>query len=78
MSNTPSTPEPGQILAGKYLIEQVLGVGGMGVVVAAKHVQLDQRVAIKYLLPAALQNPAEEHAFGQRALGSVPASARSG
>jgi len=28
---------PGDVLAGKYLVERVLGVGGMGVVVAAKH-----------------------------------------
>ena len=40
----------GDILAGKYRIEKVLGVGGMGVVVAARHIDLDQRVAIKCLL----------------------------
>jgi len=45
---------PGQILLGKYRIERVLGVGGMGVVVAATHVQLEERVAIKFLLPEAL------------------------
>ena len=47
---------PGQILLGKYRIERVLGVGGMGVVVAATHVTLEERVAIKFLLPEALQN----------------------
>jgi len=41
----------GDILAGKYRVEQVLGVGGMGVVVAAHHLHLDERVAIKFLLP---------------------------
>jgi serine/threonine-protein kinase len=40
----------GDILAGKYRIEKVLGAGGMGVVVAARHIDLDQRVAIKCLL----------------------------
>jgi serine/threonine protein kinase len=40
----------GDVLAGKYRIEKVLGVGGMGVVVAARHIDLDQRVAIKCLL----------------------------
>ena len=44
----------GDILAGKYQVERVLGVGGMGVVVAAKHLALGDRVAIKFLLPAAL------------------------
>ena len=48
--------QPGQILIGKYRIERVLGIGGMGVVVAATHVQLEDRVAIKFLLPQALDN----------------------
>jgi serine/threonine-protein kinase len=42
----------GEVLAGKYLVERVLGEGGMGVVVAARHLQLDQVVALKFLLPA--------------------------
>ena len=67
MSSTPSAPEPGNILAGKYLVEQVLGIGGMGVVVAARHLQLDQRVAIKYLLPAALLNPEVVERFAREA-----------
>jgi serine/threonine-protein kinase len=41
------------MLAEKWRVERVLGTGGMGVVVAARHVQLDQRVAIKFLLPEA-------------------------
>jgi serine/threonine protein kinase len=48
--------QPGQILLGKYRIERVLGMGGMGVVVAATHVTLEERVAIKFLLPHALTN----------------------
>ena len=44
----------GDILAGKYRVERVLGVGGMGVVVAARHMQLDQKVALKFLLPHSL------------------------
>jgi serine/threonine-protein kinase len=47
----------GEVIAGKYLVERVLGVGGMGVVVAATHVNLGQRVALKFLLPAASQFP---------------------
>ncbi len=42
---------PGEILAGKYQIERVLGRGGMGVVVAARHLQLEEMVAVKLMLP---------------------------
>ncbi len=41
----------GEVLAGKYRIERVLGSGGMGMVLAAHHVGLDTKVAIKLLRP---------------------------
>ena len=41
----------GSIVAGKFRIDRVLGHGGMGVVVAATHLGLGQRVAMKFLLP---------------------------
>lgn len=44
-----STVRPGEVLAGKYRVERVLGTGGMGYVVAARHMQLDQLVAMKFL-----------------------------
>ena len=40
---------PGSVLAGKYRIERVLGQGGMGVVLGARHLHLDEPVAIKVL-----------------------------
>jgi eukaryotic-like serine/threonine-protein kinase len=46
----------GDVLAGKYRVERLLGVGGMGVVVAARHEQLDQLVAIKFIRDDALDN----------------------
>jgi len=45
---------PGEIVGGKYRVERVLGAGGMGVVVSAHHIQLDEKVALKFLLPEAL------------------------
>lgn len=43
-------PVESEVLAGKYRVERILGKGGMGVVMAATHLQLGQRVAIKFLL----------------------------
>jgi len=58
MPAAPPLPIPvGSLVAGKYRIERVLGHGGMGVVVAAMHEQLRQRVAIKMLLPEAKTSP---------------------
>ncbi|MBK9262238.1 MAG: serine/threonine protein kinase [Polyangiaceae bacterium] len=42
---------PGDEIAGKYRVERILGQGGMGIVVAAVHIHLDERVAIKLLRP---------------------------
>jgi serine/threonine protein kinase len=41
--------EPGSIFIGKYKIERQLGQGGMGIVFAATHIELADRVAIKVL-----------------------------
>jgi len=49
-------PKPGDLLAGKYRVEKVLGVGGMGVVVAARHTKLDEVVALKLLRPHVLRS----------------------
>ena len=40
----------GDLLAGKYRVERVLGVGGMGIVVAARHIDLQELRAIKLML----------------------------
>src|SRR3954468_17583346 len=61
----------GQILAGKFRIEKVLGQGGMGVVVAATHLQLGERVALKFLLPEALGQPEAVERFAREARAAV-------
>jgi len=48
--------EIGTIVAGKYLLDRVVGHGGMGLVVQATHLQLHRSVAIKFLLPDASHN----------------------
>jgi serine/threonine-protein kinase len=41
----------GDVLVGKYRVDAILGTGAMGVVVAAWHLELDEPVAVKLLLP---------------------------
>jgi serine/threonine protein kinase len=66
-----SPVSPGDVLAGKYRVERVLGVGGMGVVVAATHLQLEQLVALKFLLPSALLKPSAVGRFEREARAAV-------
>jgi serine/threonine-protein kinase len=56
-------PEEGDVLADKYVVERVLGAGGMGVVVAARHQTLGQKVALKFLLPKALESSGARDRF---------------
>jgi serine/threonine protein kinase len=56
----------GEVLSGRFRIEHVIGVGSMGVVLAARHLELDERVAIKFIraemqrVPGVLQRFARE------------------
>src|SRR5437763_13647760 len=52
---------PGDVVAEKYVVERLLGSGGMGSVHAARHVDLGQLVAIKFLAKGALPDD-EAHA----------------
>lgn len=53
----------GQVILGKYRVERVLGRGAMGIVLAARHIQLDDRVAVKMLLPEMLAEPGVRERF---------------
>src|SRR5580700_1115777 len=61
----------GDLLAGKYRVERVLGIGGMGIVVAARHEQLDQRVALKFVREEALGNEEAVERFLREARSAV-------
>jgi serine/threonine protein kinase len=64
----PRSPvEPGDVVAGKYRVDRVIGAGGMGVVVAATHAQLDQRVALKFVLPHMLSGNVSVERFFREA-----------
>ncbi|MEP7122021.1 MAG: serine/threonine-protein kinase [Byssovorax sp.] len=58
-----SSDAPGEILAGKYRVERVLGAGAMGTVYAATHVVLGQRVAIKRMHAERLGRPNARERF---------------
>jgi len=61
----------GDILADKYCVERILGIGGMGVVVAAEHVALHQKVALKFMLPEALADEGSVERFMREARAAV-------
>ncbi len=63
--------QEGDLLNGKFRIDKVLGEGGMGVVVAATNVALEQRVAIKFLLPEAAANEEVRARFAREARAAV-------
>lgn len=66
-----TTFNPGTLLAGKYRVERVIGQGGMGVVVEARHVTLDERVALKFLLPEFASHPEAPERFLREAKAAV-------
>ncbi len=66
-----SQVQPGQVLGGKYRIERILGEGGMGFVVAATHLQLDEKVAIKLILPEAARSKEAVDRFLREARAAV-------
>lgn len=63
--------QPGDVIGGKFKVEQVLGSGGVGVVVAARHLQLDERVALKFLLPNAVRSEVDVARFCREAQAAV-------
>ncbi len=52
-----SAPRIGEVLAGKYRIEQVLGRGGVGTVYGARHLVTEREVAIKWLRSELARDP---------------------
>jgi serine/threonine-protein kinase len=52
-----SPPQPGDLIAGRYELEELVGTGGMSSVFRAHDAQLDRRVAIKILHQHYAQDP---------------------
>jgi serine/threonine protein kinase len=49
--------QPGEVLVGKYIVEGLVGVGGLAFVVAARHIGFDRSVALKFLRPELARLP---------------------
>jgi serine/threonine-protein kinase len=72
--NPPREPPPvvpGQVLAGKFQIERIVGEGGMGIVVEAMHLQLEERVALKFLRREVMKLPDVVARFDREARSAV-------
>ena len=67
MSDDVSDFRAGTLLGGKYRVERVLGHGGMGVVVAAEHLDLRRRVAVKCIRGSTPPSPAATERFVREA-----------
>src|SRR5689334_10999911 len=50
-------PQPGEIIADKYLVTGLIGRGGMGAVYVVEHRVTGKRLAVKTLLPEHTENP---------------------
>ena len=57
----------GAVIAGRYLVSERLGEGGMGTVFLGRHVRLPQQVAIKVMRPELLADPVALARFNREA-----------
>jgi serine/threonine protein kinase len=64
-------PRAGDVIADKYRVERVLGIGGMGVVVLVTHIQLGEPYAIKCLLPTGASDAETVERFMREARAAV-------
>ncbi|MEO5560989.1 MAG: serine/threonine-protein kinase, partial [Dokdonella sp.] len=58
----------GEVVAGRYRIERLLGMGGMGVVYLARDIELDIDIALKLLRPELASRPDAFERFRQELL----------
>ncbi|MEY4583271.1 MAG: hypothetical protein RL701_7974, partial [Pseudomonadota bacterium] len=61
-------PKAGDVIAAKYKIEQLIGVGGMGAVFSALHQFTGRRVALKWMLPELAKDADAVQRFMREAL----------
>ncbi|MBS1956031.1 MAG: protein kinase [Cyanobacteria bacterium SZAS-4] len=59
--------DTGKIFAEKYLLQEMIGSGGLGAVFKAKHIYIDRTVALKFLHPEVVQDPLAMRCFQREA-----------
>ena len=64
-------PLIGQTLANRYVVERLIGAGGMGNVYAARQLGLDREVAVKLLRPDVGAGAVEAERFRREALATA-------
>ncbi len=77
--SSPETAKPaaeaenrlGKVINGRYLIQQLLGEGGMGSVYLAEHTHMKKRVAIKLLHPEMIDNAEVSARFEREAMAAA-------
>ncbi len=60
-------PRAGEVIAGRYAVQRLIGKGGMAVVVAARHLELGGQVALKILDPKIAADEAGTERFFREA-----------
>jgi len=63
--------QPDEVIGGKYCVERILGAGGMGIVVVARHVDLRTRFALKIMRPEAARDADSVERFLREARAAV-------
>src|SRR6185503_2097914 len=66
-SAAPADPLLGRTLDEKYLLEEKLGIGGMGTVYRARHLLIDRVVAVKVLNQRFVEDEAAKARFRREA-----------
>ena len=61
----------GEVVDGRYRIERLLGIGGMGCVFEAHHTHLNQRMALKFMLPDVSREQSAVDRFTREARAAV-------
>jgi serine/threonine protein kinase len=61
----------GHVISGRFRVEHVIGIGSMGIVLAARHLELDERVAIKFIRSEMQQVPGVLSRFAREAKAAV-------